>query len=42
VIIKQGGMMLVEFPEHFGNDSLPHEFGLIPDPELLTILIDGL
>ena len=42
VIIKQRGMMLVEFPEYFGNDGLPHEFRLVPDPELPAVLIDSL
>jgi hypothetical protein len=42
VIIKQRGMMFVEFPEYFGNDGFPHEFRLVADPELPAVLIDGL
>jgi hypothetical protein len=41
VIVKQRGMMPVEFPEHFGNDGFPHKFRLVPDPELPAVLING-
>jgi hypothetical protein len=42
VIIKQRGMMFVEFLEHFGNDGFPHEFRLVTDPELPAVLVDSL
>lgn len=42
MIIKKGGMMLVEFAEYFGNDGLTHKFRLVHDPELPAILIDSL
>jgi hypothetical protein len=42
MIVKQRGMMLVEFTEHFCNDGFTHKFRLVLNPELSTILIDRL
>jgi hypothetical protein len=42
MIVKQGGMVFVKFPEHFCYNSLTHEFRFVSHPEMPAVLINGL